>query len=88
MTYKIQIGQGPFKINIEVSWNLFASTILDMVEIHIPKCSKNTNKQPPRLNKLRKYIMKNKQRACTSIETIKTRLTEVVFYVEIWQQNQ
>ena len=49
--------------NIEDSWNLFATIILDMVEIHIPKCSKNTNKQPPWLNKTTKDTIKNKHRA-------------------------
>ena len=49
--------------NIEDSWNLFATIILDMVEKHIPKCSKNTNKQPPWLNKLTKYTITNKHRA-------------------------
>ena len=48
--------------NIEDSCNLFATIILDMVEIHIPKCRKNTNKQPPWLNKLTKDTIKNKHR--------------------------
>ena len=34
-----------------------------MVEIHIPKCSKNTNKQPPWLNKLTQDTIQNKHRA-------------------------